>query len=166
MTGRPIACAASNSNALSSLHRTIKKVGEDIPAFKFNTAISALMILLNDLEAAAAPLGHDDLASFVKLVHPFAPHMAQELWSRLGGTTYLDFENWPRYDQSLVAESAVTIVFQVNGKVRDTASVPQGTSEAAAKEMALASEKVRAALGGAVPKRVIWVQDKLVSIVI
>jgi leucyl-tRNA synthetase len=164
---------ASDAEILSSLHRTIKKVGEDIPAFKFNTAISALMILLNELEAAPAPLGRDDLASFVKLVHPFAPHMAQELWSRMAnGTppTYLDFEAWPRYEEKLVAERAVTIVFQVNGKVRDTASVRQGMPEAEAKEMALASEKVRTAIDaagrGATPKRVIWVEDKLVNIVI
>jgi leucyl-tRNA synthetase len=160
-------------DARPALHRTIKKVGEDIPAFKFNTAISALMILMNELEKSA-PLAGDDLASFVKLVHPFAPHMAQELWSRIaqaGGSakeTYLDFEPWPTYDPALFAEEETSVVLQVNGKVRDIIRMPRGTTEAAAKEAALANDKVRAVLGdgGTPPKRIIWVPDKLVNIVL
>ena len=147
-------------------------MGEDIEAFKFNTAISALMILLNELEAAA-PLAKDELASLVKIVHPFVPHMAQELWSLMGNASYVDFEPWPAYDPVLITQEKITIVFQVNGKTRDMASVDATIDEAAAKEMALASEKVRAALAVApesgsaqTPKRIIYVDKKLVNIVI
>ena len=153
------------------LHRTIKKVGDDIEAMKFNTAISSLMILLNELEGAA-PLSGGEFVSLVKLLSPFAPHMAQELWSRMasaeGSTqaTYLDFEPWPRYDPKLAAEDETTIVLQVDGKVRDTVRAARGIEEAAAKEMALANEKVRAALAGREPKRVIFVKDRLVNIVV
>jgi len=92
-------------------------VGDDIEAFKFNTAISALMILLNELEASA-PLAKDELAALVKIVHPFVPHMAQELWSLMGNASYLDFEPWPVYDPALIAQEKITIIFQVNGRRR------------------------------------------------
>jgi leucyl-tRNA synthetase len=161
------------SSPRAALHRTIKKVGQDIEAFKFNTAISAFMILLNELEAAPA-LGHDDLGALIKIIHPFAPHMAQELWSLMGNASYVDFEPWPAYDPALIAEEKITIVFQVNGKTRDSVSVDAAIAEAAAKEMALANEKVKAAMavtaggatGVAAPKRIIYVDKKLVNIVI
>src|SRR6185312_5767545 len=91
------------------LHKTIKKIGEDIESFKFNTAISALMILLNDLEGAER-LSKEEGAAFVQLLHPFAPHIAQELWSLMGNKSYLDFEPWPQYDAALIAESTVKLV--------------------------------------------------------
>ena len=115
-------------------------MGEDIEAFKFNTAISALMILLNELEASA-PLAKEDAVAFVKIIHPFAPHMAQELWSLMGNASYLDFEPWPAYDPALIAEEKITIVFQVNGKTKDQCAVDATIEEAAAKEMALANRK-------------------------
>jgi len=167
-----LANLSERPSAKNALHRTIKKVGDDIEAFKFNTAISALMILLNELEASA-PLAKDELMSLVKIIHPFAPHMGQELWSQMGNAGYLDFEPWPAYDLALIAEEKITIVFQVNGKTRDTVSVDAAIDEAAAKELALASEKVKAVLaaaggasGVAAPKRVIYVDKKLVNIVI
>jgi leucyl-tRNA synthetase len=142
---------------------------------KFNTAISALMILLNELETSAS-LGREELASLVKIIHPFVPHMAQELWSLMGNASYVDFEPWPAYDAALIAQEKITIVFQVNGKTKDTASVDTTIDEAAAKEMALASEKVKAAIATAsgnaqgiatpAPKRIIYVDKKLVNIVI
>ena len=159
------------------LQKTTKKVGEDIEAFKFNTAISALMILLNELEKNAAEksamLAPEDLAAFVKLLHPFAPHMAQELWSRVPtGTdgkpheTYLDFEPWPQYDAALLAEEKITLVLQVDGRVRDTVSADATINEEAAKALALANEKVKAALGAQTPKKIIYVDKKLVNIVL
>ncbi len=156
---------AAEGSVQALLHRTIKKVGDDIEAMKFNTAISSLMILLNALEDAA-PLSHEDRASVVKLLSPFAPHMAQELWTRMGNDGYLDFAPWPAYDPALAVEDEVTIVFQVNGRVRDTVRVARGLAESAAKDMALANEKVRAALEGRAPARVVWVPDRLVNIVV
>jgi leucyl-tRNA synthetase len=147
------------------LHKTIQKVGDDIAAFKFNTAISALMILLNDLEKTA-PLSRGDLQSFLKLLHPFAPHMAQELWSSLGETTYLDFEPWPTFDPELIKEEKITLVLQVNGKTRDMVEVASSITEAEAKELALAHDKIKEKVAGQEPKKIIYVAKKLVNIVI
>ena len=158
--------AAEISPARQALHRAIKRTGEDIEAFKFNTAISGLMIALNDLEAAPELLAPGDVASLIKLIHPFAPHMGQELWSLAGNDTYLDFEPWPEYDPKLIVQSTLRIAVQVNGKIRDTLTAAAGITEDEAKKMALASAKVQSALGGALPKRVIWVENKLVNIVI
>jgi leucyl-tRNA synthetase len=164
----PSAVAVTTSkkpSAKNALNRTIKKAGDDIEAFKFNTAISAFMILLNELELSA-PLTKEQLGAFIKIVHPFVPHIAQELWSLMGNETYLDFEPWPAYDESLIAQEKITIVFQVNGKTRDTASVDGAITEDPAKEMALQNPRVQAALGGKTPKRIIYIDKKLVNIVI
>lgn len=160
------AAAAGGSPAQQALHRAIKRTGEDIEAFKFNTAISGLMIALNEIEAAPEPLSPGDLASFIKLLHPFAPHMGQELWSLAGNDTYLDFEPWPEYDPKLIVQSTLRIAVQVNGKTKDTLTVAAGITEDDAKKMALESAKVQAVLGGAAPKRVIWVENRLVNIVV
>ncbi len=158
---------ASDPGAKRALHRAIKKVGEDIPAFKFNTAISALMIMLNELEAnAAAPLALADFADLVKIIHPFAPHMAQELWSRMGNGTYLDFAPWPEYDPALVAAEKIRLVLQVNSRTKDAVEADAGITAEDAKALALANMKITAALGGAAPKRVVYVEKKLVNIVI
>jgi leucyl-tRNA synthetase len=171
-----IATRGEVSPARQALHRAIKRTGEDIEAFKFNTAISGLMIALNELEAAASSasptsasvpefLAPNDLASLIKLLHPFAPHMGQELWSLMGNDTYLDFEKWPEYDPKLIVQSTLTIAVQVNGKTKDTLTVAAGITEDEAKKMALERAKVQMALGGAAPKRVIWVENKLINIV-
>ncbi|HVM77207.1 MAG TPA: non-canonical purine NTP pyrophosphatase [Candidatus Paceibacterota bacterium] len=154
-----------NKKILSLVHKTIKKVGEDIENFKFNTAISALMILLNELETAA-PLEKSEREMIVKILHPFAPHMAQEIWSRMGHEAYLDFEAWPRYDEKLLAEEKVKIIVQVNGRVRDAIEADATVTEDEAKALAFASEKVKKAIGGATPTKIIYVEKKLVSIVV
>jgi leucyl-tRNA synthetase len=156
---------AGTGNSL--LHRTIKKVGEDIEQFKFNTAISALMILLNGLEEGAA-LSKTEFGAFVKILHPFAPHLAQELWARLGNAGYLDFEPWPAYAPALVQEAQVALVVQVNGRVRATLTAGAAIAEEEAKKLALGDQKVQTALGGKAPKKVIYVgkpDKKLVNIV-
>ncbi len=157
----------------SLVHRTIKKVGEDIEHFKFNTAISALMIMLNGLSevgekgGAPAALEPSLLESAVKLLHPFAPHLAQELWtSALGNASYLDFEPWPAYDPALILEEEMRLVVQVNGRVRDTVVADASITESAAKELALKSPKVQAALGGKAPQKVVYVDKKLVNFVV
>lgn len=161
-----ILAGPAEGSPFPALQRAVKKVGEDIEQFKFNTAISALMILMNNLEAEASkPLPKTDLEALIKIVHPFAPHMTQELWSLMGNATYLDFEAWPGYDPALITEEKVTLVFQVNGKLRDTAMVDASINEEAAKTLALQSQKVQAALGGQAPKKVIYVEKKLVNIV-
>ena len=154
------------SPALPLLHKTIKKVGEDIEQFKFNTALSALMVLLNGLEAVPA-LTKKDLESFIKLLHPFVPHLAQELWERMGNTTYVDFEPWPTYDPALIKDETITIIVQVNGKVRDTVTADAADQTAdAAQALALGTPKVKNILNGQTPKKVIYVDKKLVNIVL
>lgn len=153
------------SSARQLLQKTIKKVGEDIESFKFNTAISALMILLNDLEKSA-PLTPDDIASLLKILHPFAPHMAQELWSLAGNRSYLDFEAWPAFDPALIHDEKIKIAVQVNGKTRDLIEAPAGIAEAEAKALALGSDKIKKIVGSAEPKKIIYVDKKLVNIVL
>ena len=165
--------AATDPLKKSILHKTIKKVGDDIEAFKFNTAISTLMILLNSLNEANkgasgtfAILDASDLQDLIKLLHPFVPHMAQELWSLAGNEGYLDSKPWPSYDSALIKEDMITLVVQINGKIRDTISVDVSMKEADAKERALKSEKVRVALSGKKPKRIVYVPRKIINIVI
>ncbi len=183
----PVASSQLSAEKESSkilLHKTIKKVGEDIAGFKFNTAISALMILLNQLETAQT-LAMDDMKSLLKIIHPFAPHMAQELWSQMtaaNGTplTYLDFEPWPQYDSALIREEKVRLALQINGKTKDVIEVAadmlagggniaggdEGAAEATAKRLALENDKIKKTLNGAEPKKVIYVDKRLVNIVI
>ncbi len=147
------------------LHRTIKKVSADIEAFKFNTAISSLMILQNDWQR----LGGGDRAfaeAYLKLLSPFAPHLAEELWQLLGNSGRgILAASWPVCDESLAAETSVDLVVQIDGKVRDRLTVPAGLSEEDAKAHALGSEKIRKNLEGKSVKQVIVVRGRLVSIV-
>ena len=147
------------------LHKTIKKVTEDIEDLHYNTAISALMILLNGFEESGA--SKKDFEIFLKLLAPFAPHITEEIWREaFGYKTSIHREPWAEYDPKLLIEETVTIVLQVNGKVRDSISLDASVTEAAAKEVALANEKIKKAIGSAAPKRIIYVDKKLVNIVI
>jgi len=157
--------ALGGAKAKALLHKTIKKVGDDIEAFKFNTAVSAFMILLNELEKAPG-LAMEDREALIKIMHPFAPHLAQELWNAMGHETYLDFEPWPSYDEALLQEKTIKLVFQVNGKVRDAVEADASISEDQAKDLALHNAKVVRAMAGASPTKIIYVDKKLVNVVI
>jgi len=147
------------------VHQTIKKVGEDIETFGFNTAISAMMILLNHLsKEKMKPRGV--LERFVLILSPFAPHIAEELWERLGHGETLAYESWPGYDSELVKEKEVELAVQVLGKIKDRIVVPSDASEEQIKEKALGSEKVQAAMGGKEAKRVIVIKSRLVNIIV
>ncbi|MFA6534164.1 MAG: class I tRNA ligase family protein [Patescibacteria group bacterium] len=160
-TGRQ---ADSNQEIDSLVHKTIKKVGEDIEALKFNTAVSALMILVNAMtETEAVPI--TDYRLLIVLLSPFAPHLAEELWSNLGNKKSIALESWPEYDRKLVVDENIKLVVQVNGKLRDMLEAPAGITEAEATRLALGSEKVKVYLAGA-PKKIIFVPGKLINIVI
>jgi leucyl-tRNA synthetase len=157
------------------LHQTIRKVGEDIEAFGFNTAIAALMELMNELYAYRPIDGSGEpntavlseaLENLVLLLAPFAPHVADELWQRLGksGSTYN--ATWPTFDAAVAAEDEITLVVQINGKVRDRLTVPAGLSEDTLREHALASSRVQELLNGQQVRKVIVVPGKLVNIVV
>ena len=153
---------------LKTLHACIKKVTEDLDAFRFNTAISALMIFVNDAitwETRPASVMRD----FLKLLHPFAPHLAEELHAKLGGgddVSTLAYEPWPKFDPALLVEETIEIPVQVNGKLRDKIVVPAGASQAELEAAALASEKVRQFMGAKPVRKVIVVPKRLVNIVV
>jgi leucyl-tRNA synthetase len=151
---------------LKTLHACIKKVTEDLDGFRFNTAISALMIFVNDSitwETRPASVMRD----FLLLLHPFAPHLAEELRSKLnGGGSTLAYEPWPKFDPALLVEDTMEIPVQVNGKLRDKITVPAGAAPAEIEAVALASEKVRLFMEGKPVKKVIVVPKRLVNIVI
>ncbi len=148
-----------------ALHRTIKKVSADIEACKFNTAISAMMILLNDWTASGG--GDTQFAeTFVLLLSPFAPHLCEELWELLGHKKSTLASSWPTHDESLLKEENAQIIIQVNGKVRERIDVPVGASEDEVKAKAFATEKIAALLEGKTIVKSIFVPDKLLNVVI
>jgi leucyl-tRNA synthetase len=149
-----------------TIHRTVKAVTQDYDAFSFNTAIARLMELLNEFSKLPGPVPRPAAEVFLVLLAPIAPFIAEELWHRYGNARSIFEEGWPAYDEVLAAEESRTMVVQVNGKVRDRLDVPAGISKEQMAELALASEKVQAHLGGKDPKRVIAVPPQLVNLVV
>jgi leucyl-tRNA synthetase len=152
-----------------ALNRTVKEVGEQIRQHKFNTGVSALMKLLNELEKLAdgGKLSQEQYSLLVKILAPYAPHIAEELWqSILGHDTSVHLESWPEYDKEILAQEKVSVVVQVNGKMRGTLEVERGLPEEEVRSQALASDKVIQAIAGAEVKKTIYVQDRLINFVI
>jgi len=154
-----------DEDTLRLLHQTIKKVGDDIEGFAFNTAISQMMIFVNHLSKQALR-PKSAVQKFVLILAPFAPHIAEELWARLGHSNTLAYEPWPKYDTELVKEKEVELAVQVAGKIKDRIIVSADASEEDIKQKALSSEKVIAAMAGKEPKRVIVIKLRLVNIII
>ena len=152
------------------LHRTIKIVTEDYEAFSFNTAIARLHELVNQayryksVGGGNPQLMRELIEALLKMLAPMTPYLSEEQWRRLGHDTSVHFAPWPGYDAALAAQEEVTMVVQVNGKVRDTLQVPADITEDRMKEIALASEKVRSHLPGE-PSKVIVKPPKLISLV-
>ncbi len=144
------------------LHRTIKKVNEDIEAFKFNTAISTLMIFVN--EAEKKNISRDQFGRFLQLLAPFAPHIAEELWHELGHIESIVSFPMPIYDEDMLEEDTVTVAIQINGKTRGEVVLPQGTSKAETETRA--AEAVATRLDGKSVTRIIVVPNKLVNFVV
>jgi len=122
-------------------HQTIKKVGEDIDNARFNTAIPALMILANEFEKQEElPVARYSL--LITLLSPFAPHMAEELWQKLGHDKSIFLEKWPEYDKKMIQDQKITFIIQVNGKLRDSIETDASISEEEAKKLAISSKKI------------------------
>lgn len=146
------------------LHKAIKKVTQDIEDFRFNTAISQLMILINAVEKAEK-ISKDDFEKILLLISPFAPHLAEELWEKLGHGESIFKQSWPQYDESLMKEDEVEIIVQVNGKLRDRLFLSPDITEDEVKETALESEKIKIHTQGKEIKKVIFVPGRLINIV-
>ena len=147
------------------INKTIKKVGEDIENFRFNTAISALMILFNKIEKERQ-LSIVSCQLFVKLLAPFAPHFSEELWYHLGGNKSVHLEKWPQYNKNFIKEKNFELIIQINGKMRAAISVPRGISKEGVEKEALSLEKVKNLISGKEIKKVIFVPNKLINFVI
>jgi leucyl-tRNA synthetase len=164
------------------LHETIKKVGSDIENFKFNTAIASLMTLLNSIYEEGPveidPFGVEhfseggtiinkgDLEKFIIILSSFAPHIVEELWEKLGHESSIFDEPWPKYDEKLIRKETFELVIQINGKVRDKIEVNVDISEDEAKKLALSNGRIRSWLSNREPKKIIFVKNKLINIVI
>ena len=155
------AYSAENETAL---HKTIKKVGEDIENLKANTAIAALMSLVNQFYDKG--VNRAEYETLLKIVNPFAPHVTEELWQMLGHDTVLSLVAWPEYEQAKTVESSVEIGVQVNGKIRSTVQLPVNCDEQTAIDIAMADEKVKNAIDGKTVVKTIVVKNKIVNLVV
>jgi leucine--tRNA ligase len=146
------------------LHKTIKKVSSDIEEQKFNTAIAALMTFMNEV-GREKKIGKEQLLSFVKLLNPFAPHIAEEIYQAQGGEGSLQLASWPEYDEAKTVDESIEIGVQVNGKLRATVTIPTNCEKEEALALAKADEKVQAALDGKNLVKEIYVPNKIVNLV-
>jgi leucyl-tRNA synthetase len=155
----------ADDETLKKLHQTVKKVTLDIESFSFNTAISQMMIFTNHLaKQERRPV--EVIEKFILVLAPFSPHMAEELWHRLGHKDTLAYEPWPAFDAELCREKQIELAVQVNGKIREKITVDADASEEQIKAAALGSERVAAELAGRQPKKVIVIKARLVNIVV
>jgi leucyl-tRNA synthetase len=169
-TGHATATGESPSDLIAQMHRTIRRVSEDIEAFKFNTAIAALMEYLNELgtyhqaKGATKALA-EAVRAYLLLLAPFAPYIAEELWARMGEAYSVHQQAWPRWESERIASETVTLAVQVDGRVRDRITVPVETTESEARAGALRVEGARRHLEGHDVERIIYVPGRLVNIV-
>jgi leucyl-tRNA synthetase len=164
--GLDVAATGDDPTLAKLLHRAIAGVGADIEALTFNKAVAKVHELVNAIEKAEPSATRSEaVLTLARLVSPMLPHLAEEGWTRMGGTGLVAAEPWPSHDPALLFDDEVTIAIQINGKLRDTLTLPKAADKAALEAAALASEKVVRALDGATPKKVIVVPGRLVNIV-
>ncbi|MDQ2668569.1 MAG: leucine--tRNA ligase, partial [Gemmatimonadota bacterium] len=147
------------------LHQTIRKVGEDIPKLSYNTAVAAMMEYMNSMRSGERKPHVDEVRPLVQMVSPFAPHIAEELWSILGNTTSVFEGGWPSYDPALLVESTVTIAVQVNGKTRGTITVAKDVTQDDAVAAAMAEPGVAKFVTGPT-RKVIFVPGRMLNLVV
>jgi leucyl-tRNA synthetase len=145
-------------------HQTVKKVTEDYEGLRFNTAISQMMVFINDAYKATE-LPREYMEGFVKLLSPLAPHVAEELWEKLGHSDTITYEAWPIYDEAKLIEEEAEIVVQINGKLRAKLLVPTSATKEEMEEIALSDEGVKEQIEGKTVRKIIAVPGKLVNIV-
>lgn len=147
------------------LHKTIKKVTKDIESFNFNTAISSMMVLINKL-SELDKISQKSFSNLVLLLSPFAPHITEEIWEKLGNKGSIFKEKWPKYDEKLVKEDTFDLIVQINGKVRDKIKTKVGISEDEALKLAKDSEKIKKYIENKKIIKVIMIKNRLLNIVI
>jgi leucyl-tRNA synthetase len=147
------------------LHQTIRKVTDDVDGLRYNTAISALMEYLNTVRSESGVTA-EALNPLVTMLAPFAPHMAEECWERMGHTESIFHAAWPEYHGALAQEDEIELVVQVNGRVRARVTVVQDIAEEDARALALADEGVAKHLAGKEIRKVIFVPGRLINIVV
>jgi leucyl-tRNA synthetase len=161
-----------NDEAIRRLqHKTIKRVTNDFRRLSFNTAISALMEYVNELykfkvDGFSEGVWSEALTTAMQLIAPFAPHIAEELWHQLGNKELLQFAPWPVWDDNLIVEETITIIVQVNGKLRAKLEVAKDSDEDSIKQLALADENVQSFVGDKEPIKIIYIPGRLVNIVV
>ncbi|MDO8522966.1 MAG: leucine--tRNA ligase [bacterium] len=165
-----------SARLVRATNKTIKQVSENIEDFKFNTAISALMILLSDMEKGEGAKVDGVFSIFLKLLSPFAPHLTEEIWNKMrsksaqggpaSGWKSIHLEKWPEFDPKLLEEDTFELIVQVNGKMRDKFEVPINISQAEAERLTLEREKVKLALDNKKPRKVIFVPKRLINFVV
>lgn len=148
----------------ASFHKTVKKVTEDIEGMKFNTAIAAMMSLINEIYDVGS-LTVDEMKTFAALLCPFAPHISEEIWEQCGEKNLLSLSDWPTYDASKTVDDTIEIAVQICGKLRATIQIPREADQATAIAAAKAEGKVQAALEGKTIVKEIYVPGRIVNIV-
>ncbi|MBU4479970.1 leucine--tRNA ligase [Patescibacteria group bacterium] len=163
--GNPASSLEKQNKVKNLLHKTIKKVSGDIENLKYNTAVSSMMILINEMEKVEE-INKEDYESFLKLLSPFAPHITQELWEQLGNESLIQNESWTEYNKDLAKDDTYKIAVQVNGKVRDEIEIEEGTDEEDVKKKAFESKIIQKWLEGKEPKKVIYVKNRILNVVV
>jgi leucyl-tRNA synthetase len=146
-------------------HKAIAGVTEDLENMRFNTAISKMMVLVNEL-VPANPRPKWCVERLVLLLAPFAPHLGEELWQRLGHPGSLAYEPWPKFDAADLVEATLTLPVSINGKLKDTLEVPRGADRETVEKMVLANERVQRSLAGKPVRKVIYVEGRMVNLVV
>ncbi|MFA6354842.1 MAG: class I tRNA ligase family protein [Candidatus Paceibacterota bacterium] len=147
------------------LHKTIKKITEDIESMSFNTSISSMMILVNEMDKFQN-IGEKDFKNFLQILSPFAPHIAEEIWQKLGEKKSIHKSSWPKWDKSKILDETITIGVQINGKVRTEINIPKDIEENAVKSLVLKDKIVLEWIGKSPIKRFIYVKGRIINIVV
>jgi len=151
---------------LKALHRLNKKIDGELEIMKFNTIIAAFMEFINLTQKHKEEVGKEVIERFLILLSPFAPHLTEELWQRLGRKSSITLEKWPEPNPEFLKEETITLIIQVNGKVRDKIKVKADISEKEAKELAISQEKIKNWIGDKEIKKVVFIPGKLINVVI
>jgi len=151
---------------LKALHKLNKKIDEELEVMKFNTIIAAFMEFINLAQKHKEEVGKEVIEKFLILLSPFAPHLTEELWQRLGRKSSITLEKWPEPNPEFLKEETIALIIQVNGKVRDKIKVKSDISEKEAKELAISQEKIKNWIGDKEIKKVVFIPGKLINIVI